>query len=569
MRILGINHDMYISSAAIIEDGKIIAACTEERLTREKRTRKFPINAIKFCLSEAKCTFKDIDHIANSYNPSIHMEKYNPIYSSNRRFRGDYLYHVPDNLFRLTDGEVGNSKYTRQIIDYGEKELDLYFVTHHLCHAANGFYLSPFSEAAVFTSDGRGEKDTTVFMHGKNNKLNTIKSIKIPHSLGSFYSTFTEYLGFKPDSDEWKVMALSSFTESNNEYYQKLKETIFLLEDGTFRLDTSYYNEYIHELPSLLTEKLIQLVGKPRKKSEEILPKHYKIASAMQRITEETLAHMLNWLHDQTGSDNIVLSGGTFMNSVFNGKIKNLTKFKNIFISDSPDDSGLSIGAALYLYHDIKNKNEKMKNIHNYLGPSYSNDSIKEILEKYRISYNYVDNIEKETAKLLSEGNLIAWFQDKMEFGQRALGNRSILADPRNESTKDHVNKSIKYRESFRPFAPAILDEYKTEFFEMDKNEDVMYMEKVYPIKAEKRKLIPAVTHVDGTGRLQTVKLSTNEKFYKLIDYFYQLTGIPVLLNTSFNLNGEPICCSPTDAIRTFFSSGLDVLVLNNFIIKK
>ena len=497
------------------------------------------------------------------------MEKYNPIYSSNRRFRGDYFYHVPDNLFRLTDGEVRNSKYTRQIIDYGDKELDLYFITHHLCHAANGFYLSPFSEAAVFTSDGRGEKDTTVFMHAKNNKINIIKSIEIPHSLGSFYSTFTEYLGFNPDSDEWKVMALSSFAESNNEYYQKLKDTVFLLEDGTFRLDTSYYNEYVHELPSLLTEKLIQLIGEPRKKSEEILQKHYKIASAMQKITEETLVHMLNWLHDQTGSDNIVLSGGIFMNSVFNGKIKNLTKFKNVFISDSPDDSGLSIGAALYLYHDIKNKNKRMNNVHNYHGPSYSNDSIKEILDKYCISYNRVDNIEKETAKLLSEGNLIAWFQDKMEFGQRALGNRSILADPRNEHTKDHVNKSIKYRESFRPFAPAILDEYKTEFFEMDKNEDVMYMEKVYPIKTEKRKLIPAVTHIDGTGRLQTVKLSTNEKFYKLIDYFRQLTGIPVLLNTSFNLNGEPICCSPTDAIRTFYSSGLDVLVLSNFIIKK
>jgi len=560
---------MFITSAAIIEDGKIVAAIAEERLTREKRTRKFPINSINYCLSEAACSINDIDYIANAYNPAAHFEKFHPIFSNHRRFRGDYLYSVPDNLFKLLGDDEKENDYIKQSIKLKNRKMEIYFIRHHLCHAANGFFLSPFKDAAILTADGRGELDCATYSVGNGNSIELLKSIQIPHSLGSFYSTFTSFFGFRPNSDEWKVMALSSFTSPNNEYYKILEEIVYLKADGTFELDLNYFNENNTETQNYYSKAFINAFGPPKKYGDSIVKRDYDIASAMQKMTENILSHMLNWLNNKTKLDNIVVNGGSFMNSVYNGKILDETNFKNVFISSCPDDSGLSIGSALYLYNHILGKKKRNVQRHNFYGPQFSNDDIKQTLDKSGINYTYVKDIDDFTCKELVDGKLIGWFQGKMEFGQRALGHRSILADPRNPNMKDKINSAIKYRESFRPFAPAILDNMVTEYFEIEDDETVPFMEKVYIIKEDKREIIPSVTHADGSGRIQTVSKKYNPIFYSLINRFYKETGVPVLLNTSFNINGEPIVCSPTDAIRTFYSCGLNVMILGNYVIIK
>ncbi len=558
---------MYITSVALIEDGKIIAAVPEERLTRDKHTRVFPLKAVEYCLAQANCKIEDIDYIANSYNPAIHMEKFNPIFSQSRRNRADYLYSIPDQLFRLIKNK--EVKYLKQEIELNNNQLCIYYLDHHDCHAANAFFLSPFKKAAILTVDGRGEKDTCSFGLGQENNIRNLKRITLPHSLGSFYSTYTSFLGFRPDSDEWKVMALVALAQTgNNPFYEKIKNTIELCEQGEFRLDIRYYKEHFHEIPNYFTDELVKLIGYPRKKSEVLEQKHYQIAAAMQQVTEETILHMLAWLQEETQMENLTVAGGVFMNSVFNGKITRLSNFKNVFISSCPDDSGNSIGAALYLYHHILGKGNRCPQKHSYYGPEFDNSEIEKALDKAGLSYKKRDNIEEYSAKKISEGCLVGWFQGKTEFGQRALGNRSILADPRNPKIKDKINAAVKYREAFRPFAPAVLDKYARDYFDMD-CDDVPFMEKVFPIKEDKRHLIPAVVHNDGSGRLQTVNIEINPRFYSLIEHFFRITGVPIVVNTSFNLNGEPIVCSPTDAIKVFYTCGLNILVLGDYVVEK
>ena len=501
------------------------------------------------------------------------MTKFNPIFSSSRRFRSDYLYSVPDYLFKLNKNiDPLNSEYLIQEIKVKNKTKKIYFINHHLAHAANAFFISPFKKSAILTADGRGEIDSCSFSLGLGNKINLIKKISFPHSVGSFYSTFTEFLGYKANSDEWKVMALSSYCKNKkNKFYDLIKKLIKINKlDGTFILNTNFFKETVHEYGKMYSDEFVELFGPPRKKDAKITKRHTEIAGAMQVVSEEIVLNMLKWLQTKTKSENLSVSGGFFMNSVFNGKITKLTKFKNVFISSCPDDSGLSIGAALYVYNHILNKKKRLPQKHNYYGPSFSKDEIRKTLDDYKIEYSYNNkNLSKVIAKKISQGKIIGWFQGKMEFGQRALGNRSILGDPRLLKNRDKINKIIKFRESFRPFAPAILSEYKRDFFQIDKNETVNFMEKVFLIKKKMRNKIPAVTHIDGTGRLQTVEKTTNPKFYDLIKEFFKITSIPILINTSFNLNGEPIVCTPKDAIRTFNTSGLDLLVIGDFIICK
>jgi len=569
MKILGINHDMYITSAALIIDGKIIAACAEERLNRVKLTRVFPTNAVNFCLKKAKLRLDQIDYVANSYNPAVHLKKFNPIYSNYRRFRGDYFYSIPDFLLNIDRQIKEDSDYSFQKVKLGTKELNIYYITHHLCHAANGFYLSPFKKSAILTADGVGEDDTTNFLIGEKNKINLIKRMKIPHSTGSFYSTFTEFFGYKPEYDEWKVMALSAYGEKNNQFYKIIKKMIKLKTDGSFELDQSYFKERINNLPNFYTDEFVKALGKPREKNRNFTKRNFDIASAMQQVFEEICSHMLKFLYRKTHMKNLVLSGGSFMNSVFNGKVHKITPFNNVWISSCPDDSGLSIGAALYLYNNILQKKTRYELKHNFLGPNYSSDKIKEELIKYKVKFKYEKNITQIISQELAKGKLVGWFQGKMEFGQRALGNRSILADPRSKNSKIKVNQAVKYRESFRPFAPAVIDKYAHQYFEIGKDDKIPFMEKVVMVKKEKRNIIPAVVHEDFSARVQTVDNQTNKIFYNLINDFYKETSVPILLNTSFNLNGEPIVCSPTDAIRTFYSCGLDILVMDNFIVYK
>ncbi len=567
MKILGICSDIIITSAVLIEDGQILAGAAEERLVRQKMYRGFPEQAVKFCLKQANCKLEDIDYVALGWNPALHLKPSSLRFGSVVRWRGELLHTIPHALLNLSaDKDVA---YVEQSLKQSKKDIKVIYVTHHLSHAANAFYISPFKESAILTIDGRGECDTAGFFVGIGNKIEEIKTIDLPHSLGLFYGTFTDFLGFAPHSDEWKVMALAAKHFKNNRYYQKIKDLIRLLPEGNFELDLRYFSYYLSDRSHWYSPKLSELFGPSRGVGEQLTDRHYEIAEALQMVSEEVVVHMLNWLHKKTHQDNLVVSGGFFMNSVFNGKILKLTKFKQIFISSCPDDSGTSIGAALYVYNHILGKTKRYEQIHNYYGPSYSNDEIKETLDKYKIPYEYVEDIEKQTANFISQGKIIGWFQGKMEFGQRALGNRSILADPRDPKMRDKVNLAVKYRESFRPFAPSILEEQVTDYFECLKKDKVPFMEKVFMIKQNKRKLIPAVTHIDGSGRLQTVSIKTNPRYYKLISEFQKISQIPIVLNTSFNLKGEAIVCSPTDALRTFFSCGLDILVLGNYVISK
>ena len=568
MKILGLNNEMYISSACLLGDGKIIAAAAEERFTREKLSRKFPQQAIEYCLREAGLKINEIDFIAIAWNPGVYFSKFNPILSDQRRHLVELLYSVPDQVMRF---------YGRPKVDHISQEIkgdfgkaSIHYITHHRAHAANGFFLSGFNSAAILTSDAQGEFESTTFCHGRDNKINLLQDIYYPHSLGALYSTFTEFLGFRPNSDEWKVMALAGLAGYKNKYFNLMKQNIIRLKnDGTFELDLSYFKGYIHEQPNLYSEKIVKEFGPARKTEEKISQRHYEIAAALQKATEDTLAHLLRHLHKKTSEKNLVLSGGTFMNSVFNGKVLDITPFEKVFISSCPDDSGNCFGAGLFLFHQILGKKRNAPLMHNYFGPQFSALQIRESLEGFKIPYTYEKNIEFITAKLISEGKIIGWFQGRMEFGQRALGNRSILADPRSAGMKDKINSAVKFRESFRPFAPAILKEKQEEYFEINNRGDVNFMEKVYRVKFGKSSQIPAVVHADGTGRIQTVNKETNPRLHLLISEFEKITKIPIVLNTSFNLNDEPIVCKPKEAIRTFFSCGLDYLVMGNYLVKK
>lgn len=567
MRIIGVGPEVWISSAALLENGKVIAGAAEERFNRQKTSRKFPHNAIQECLKEAACTFEDIDHIAVAWNPAVHMRAYNYRFSDASRWRAEYLTSIPNNVLQLSsDKEVDHIK---QEFVHANGKTSIVFVTHHLAHAANAFYLSPYENAAILTVDGRGEDKTALFAIGRGNKITELQTLAFPHSLGLVYSAFTDFLGFKAHVDEWKVMALASYAKRDNPEYAKFKKMLRLSDDGFFEFDLSYFNYYMIDQFVLYSPRLVELFGTPRKADEELTERHYQIAAALQQITEEVLVHMLTWLHKETGMTNLVVGGGVFMNSVFNGKIRDLTPFKNIFISSCPDDSGVSIGAAAYLHHDILNLPRMESPEHTYWGPEFDNEEIQQTIEKYKLDSVHVADIETYAARLLHEGKIIGWFQGRMEFGQRALGNRSILADPRRMEMKDLVNRIIKYREGFRPFAPSILEENVSEYFECESTDRVPFMERVYMVRPEKRSIISAVTHVDGSGRVQTVSRKTNPRYHRLISEFGKLSGVPVVLNTSFNLKGEAIVCTPTDAIRTFMSSGLDALVLGNYVLKK
>ncbi len=567
MRIVGLLSQFWISSAALLKDGVVLAGAAEERFDRKKASRAFPMQALRYCLKEAKCKIEDVDYIAVGWNPAVHMRHYNRRFSETFRWHAEFLYNIPNTLFQLRQDK--NVRYVEQSFKHNKGETKIIYVNHHIAHAANGFYLSPFKEAAILTLDGRGEDETGLMATGKHNKITPLKSVIFPQSLGQVYSAITEFLGFDAHLDEWKVMALASYGERNNVYYKKLKRIVTLKNDGLFEFDLNYFQHHIHDKGTLYASKLIELLGEPRRKDAPLTKRHYQIAAALQQLTEEILAHMLVWLYKKTKQKNVVLNGGVFMNSVFNGKVRELTPFTDVFISSCPDDSGIALGAAAYVHHDILGLPRMKPQEHNYWGPEYSDAEIKDTIAKYKLKALRVDSVEAYAAKLIESGNIIGWFQGKMEFGQRALGNRSILADPRRAEMKDLVNRVIKYREGFRPFAPSILEESVADYFVCKPGDRVPFMERVFQIRKDKQKIIPAVVHVDGSGRLQTVGKKHNPRYYKLIAEFKKLTGVPVLLNTSFNLKGEPVVMTPTDAIRTFVSSGLDALVLGHWVLTK
>jgi carbamoyltransferase len=565
MKILGVEAFFHDTSACVLVDGKIKYAVQEERLTRNKRTKSFPIQSVKYCLEENNLSLKDIDIVTFPVNPGIYLEHFNKIQSGMPRYRGEIWYSVLNNLMSLLPNGIFACDATQTVLLDNKTRIKVQYVEHHLAHAALAFYPSDFEEAAILSIDGFGEKDCMLFASGKGNKIKSLYKQEFPHSLGCFYMTITEFLGFQPNSDEWKVMGASSYGDPLV-YYDKFL-SLFNFNEYGMELDLSYFNFFNFNRPLTYTKKLIDLLGLPRKRYDPITERHFNIAAAAQKVTETVVFKLAENLQKLTKLKSLCFAGGVAMNSVCNGKILKNTSFNEIYIPFAPDDSGGSIGSSLYAYHHINNRSNRSKIVSNYFGPEYSDEEVKKELDKFGLNYDTVENSAKEAAQCIANGEIVGWFQGGVEFGDRALGNRSILADPRKAEMKDILNNKIKFREEFRPFAPSILEEHLNDYFIDAK--PTPFMEKVYTIKEEKRSAIPAVVHVDGTGRLQTVNKLNNPLYYSLIENFYKLTDVPVILNTSFNLKDEPIVCSPKDAVRTFFTCGMDALILGNYLLKK
>jgi len=565
MRIIGINYDMYLSSACLLQDGEIVAAVAEERLSRSKLTREFPARAVDFCLRQAGLEAGDVDHWALSWNPGSYFAKFNPIFSGRRRHLVEHLYSVPD--FVMEHYQRPDVDTVRQQI--GADGPEIQYFTHHRCHAANAFFLSPFESAAILTADAQGELESTTLCKGRGSRIELLETMPYPQSLGMLYSSLTEFLGFRPNSDEWKVMAMASYAPGDSRYREAFGKLLQLEDDGRYSLDLRYFSGFLHDQPGLCTSRMAELLGCPRAPGEPLEERHYQIAAALQHAAEEAAVALLHRLHRLTGEKNLALSGGFFMNSVLNGKVLERTPFENLYISSCPDDSGNCFGAALYLHNHVLGAPRGPAMRHNSFGPAYSAEEVEATLRAFKLHFEKPASISAAVAELLAGGNIVGWFQGRMEFGQRALGNRSILADPRSADMKDVVNRAVKFREPFRPFAPAVLRERQEEFFRIGQAGDVPFMEKVYPVQPQHAATIPAVVHVDGSCRVQTVDKELSPKFHEVISEFERLTGVPVLMNTSFNLNGEAIVCSPEDALRTFYTCGLDALAIEDCLIVK
>ncbi len=565
MKILGISPYLFGSGAALVVNGKLKSAVLEERFNRKKNSSDFPSNSIKWCLDEEKINFEDLDLISIPWNPLLNLQHASGRWSESLRWRGEYLVNVPTNLMKFSNFKFNDTFEMK----WGSNKV--LFMNHHECHAAFSYFQSNFKSADYLTLDGRGEIESCTYGKIVGRKFKKLGNINYPHSLGVFYSSITEFLGFRSHSDEWKVMALASYSKEKNSF-DNFFDKLISIKNGTFELDLSYFDYYnFDKRKYLFSEKLISILGNPRTKDERIKQKHEKIAGALQRVFEKKVLNLLKILKKKSGLNNLIFSGGSAMNSVLNGIIDKNKLYKNVHISFAPDDSGLAIGAALNAYNNLSKNKFVQKNYsdNTFFGPEYKTNEIKNILRRYKVLYSEEKNIEKIAADLLYKNKLLGWFQGKMEFGPRALGNRSILSNPCYKKNKDILNKAVKFRESFRPFAPAVLAEWQNEIFEKPKKSNVFFMEKVFKIKKKWQKIIPAATHVDNTGRIQTVSKKSNLKFYNLIKEFYKLSKVPVIINTSFNLNNEPIVMTPEDAIRTFFSSGLDYLIIDKYLIKK
>ena len=567
MYVLGISCFYHDASAALLKDGKIVAAVQEERFTRKKHDISFPKNAREYCLKSQNISIKDIDYIGFYEKPLLKFERV--LYQHLEIFPKSYKTFIK-NIPLWFNEKLRVLKFIRKL-GYNKS---VFFIHHHMTHAAS-FLLSPFRKAAILTIDGVGEWTTTAYGYGEENEITLLKELQFPSSLGLLYSTITAYLGFSVNNSEYKVMGLSAYGNMNktNPYYEKLNQVIDVKNDGSFRLDMSYFvYHYGNKMPS---KKLCNLLGgKIRKSNEEITQRHKDIAAALQLITEEVIIKILSYLYKETKSEKIVLSGGVALNSVANGKILKNTPFKNIWIQPDPGDGGTSIGAAVYVYNTILGNKRDYVLEDAYLGPEYSDFEIKRFLDDNKIKYYYFKNSQelvKEIVDLIYKNKVVGWFQGKMEWGPRALGARSILANPCNPEAKELLNVKVKHREKFRPFAPVVCREDVSKYFECDKpiplTTDFMLM--VHPIKKKWHSKIPSVVHVDGSGRLQTVTKEQNPLYYNLIKEFGKVSKIPILINTSFNIRGEPIVCSPYDAYRCMMGTEIDYLVIGNFLISR
>jgi len=596
--VLGISAFYHDSAAAIIVDGKIVAAAQEERFTRKKHDDSFPVNAVRYCLSEADLDLSDLECIVFYDKPFIKFE----------RLLETYHAFAPKGLLSfinaipvwLKDKLFMKKLICKSLGEFGMKaDIPLLFSEHHLSHAASAFYPSPFNEAAILTIDGVGEWTTTTICHGQDNQIKILKELHFPHSIGLLYSAFTYYCGFRVNSGEYKLMGLAPYgipgsAQVNDFKEQILSKLVDVRPDGSLLLNMDYFN-FATGLTMCNDRKWEKLFGLKRRNEEDKLTQEYmNLALAIQEVTDEIVLKLASTARQLTGSDNLVLAGGVALNCVSNGKIYESGLFKNIWIQPAAGDAGGSLGAALAVWYQHLNHSriidpeDSMNG--SYLGPSFSDKEIQKIVRKYDIPHRYFDDFDelaRNAAGLINSGKVIGWFQGRMEFGPRALGNRSIIGDARNPEMQKKMNLKIKFRESFRPFAPAILEEDIAEF--CSRQVASPYMLLVLPVKPSRcnqlpenyhqadlydrlyfeRSDVPAITHIDFSARVQTVSMKTNERFWKLINEFKNLTGYGIVINTSFNVRGEPIVGTPHDALRCFMNTEIDYLVINNYLFDK
>ncbi|HEY3175354.1 MAG TPA: carbamoyltransferase [Candidatus Polarisedimenticolia bacterium] len=560
MNILGISALYHDSAACLLRDGEIIAAASEERFTRRKHDHGFPSNAIRYVLNEGKIPMKEVDYVGFYDKPLVKFERILMTYIATfPRSFNSFRKAVP--LWLKEKLWVPNT--IRKELDY---DGEILFGEHHMSHAASAFLVSPFKEAAIMTLDGVGEWSTATQGIGRDREITLFNEIKFPHSLGLLYSAFTYYLGFKVNSAEYKVMGLAPYGEPK--YYDTImKELIHVNEDGSFKMNMDYF-AYDYGL-TMTNGKFSRLFDLPVREGESKLEQvHKDIAASVQKVTEEVMLRQARDLHKRTGMTKLCMAGGVALNCVANGRVVRETPFKEIFVQPAAGDAGGAVGVAAYIYHMILGNERTKVWRHAFLGPSYSGDEIRAYIEKQGQPFKEYsrEDLLRATAKLIDGQNVVGWFQGRMEFGPRALGNRSILADARNPANKDVVNLKIKFRESFRPFAPTVLAEKAAEYFELDCESPYMLL--VAQVRPDKRH-IPSVTHVDGSARIQTITREQNPTYYDLVAEFEKLTGCPVIINTSFNVRGEPIVCTPHDAYLCFMRTHMDYLVMDRFVLDK
>jgi carbamoyltransferase len=591
MHVLGISCYFHDSAAAILKDGMLIAAAEEERFTRKKHDFDYPEHAIDFCLKTASIKSEDLDAVVFFEKPFIKFERL--LLTSMQAFPRSHK------VFReAMITWMGDKLWIKGLI---RKRLNIppariLFSEHHLSHAASAFFCSPYDEAAILTIDGVGEWATAAIGIGRSTDIRLLKEIRFPHSVGLLYSAFTAFLGFEVNEGEYKVMGMAPF--GTPRYTDKVMQLLNLGDDGGFELKMDYFS-FHYSTDQTYNSKFVDLFGAPRDPKmhfftpatgypsyfgakpgnyEELgkLNQHYAdVAASIQAVTEEVMLRMALEAHRQTGLENLCMAGGVALNSVGNGKIMRNSPFKQIYIQPAAGDGGGALGAALYGYHTVLGQPRKFVMEHAYWGEQHSTSHISWFLRDENIPYERFDDEEKlidQVVGALQQGQVVGWFHGRFEWGPRALGSRSILADPRRAEMKDIVNTKIKFREPYRPFAPSVLAERAAEFFDLEdppRHYPARFMLYVVDVKKDKQHILPAITHVDGTGRLQTVHRDVSPRYYRLIERFGEATGVPVLMNTSFNLRGEPIVNTPEEAFRTFNASDMDMLVLENCIVRK
>ncbi len=569
--ILGINAYHGDSSACLLINGKLIAAIEEERLRRIKHWAGFPSQAIAYCLKESGVDPKNVNHISYSRNPKANLHK-KILTALKQRPNLQFIKGRLANLSKLQSSDQNISNALG--IDVRDTKPRVHYIEHHLSHSASAFLVSPFEEAAVVSIDAFGDFRSALLSKGQGAHITPFSSVDYPHSLGLLYTAITQYLGFPFYGDEYKVMGLASYGSPT--YIDELRNMISNISSGKFRLNLKYFrhtttgvettwNNCAPEVGKIYSEYMERRLGPARLPDEEINQKHKDLAASLQAVTEETYFHVLRHAQYTTKQRNLALAGGVAFNSVANGKILNNTNFENIYIQSAAGDAGTALGSASYVQNVILDNKRTFVMSNSYWGPSYNDIEIENALIRHGVAFRRLSDNQlfHTTAAAIADGKIIGWFQGRVEWGPRALGNRSILVDPRRPDMPDILNDRIKRRENFRPFAPSILLEKTSEYFEQSYPDP--FMLKVYKIKEQKRPLIPAVTHVDGTGRLQTVSRSDNQRYWTLIKEFEEITGIPILLNTSFNEN-EPMVCNPDEAIECFQRSQMDILVAGNYV---